>query len=92
MMAEHHFTLLQRKAIMEKLENKNPGDNNGSTPLHFAARFGHLDVCSAIMEKLDNKNPMDNDGQTPLQYAVNSGNLEVYSLYTVTYDFQSWQK
>ena len=77
------------RAIMEKLENKNPGDNNGLTPLHFAAQDDHLDVCRAIMEKLDNKNPMDNDGQTPLQYAVDSGNLEVCSLYTIhTYDFQ----
>ena len=64
---------------MEKLENKNPGDNDGYTPLHDTALGGHLEVCRAIMEKLENKNPRDNFGETPKDMAHTLMIMELFS-------------
>ena len=50
----------------------------GMTPLHVAARMGHLGLCQSILGRVENKNPGDNDGRTPLQYAAGSGHEEVY--------------
>ena len=50
---------------MEGLDDKNPGDNDGWTPLHPAAKKGN---CEFIMERLqDKKTPPNHNGYTPLQ-------------------------
>ena len=54
--------------ITDKIDNKNPGRNDGWTPLHEAARNGHLNVCEYIMQKIDNKNPGQNIGMTSLHF------------------------
>ena len=67
---------------MEKVDNKNPAKNNGWTPLHFAARNGHLEACRAIMGKTVDKNPKANDGLTPKDVARNNGHLVIVKLFT----------
>ena len=72
---------------MNKLEEKNPRTNHGSTPLHFAANSGHLDmycrnsgqlnIVKYLMEVLEDKNPRDNHGATPLHYAAQNGHFKV---------------
>ena len=49
--------------------HKSPQDNQGMTPLHFAAEHGHLEVCKFLMENISEKNPRDNFGDTPLGLA-----------------------
>ena len=56
--------------IMENIEDKNPKDNNGWTPLHYAASNGHLAICQLIMENIEDKNPKENNGWTPLHSAA----------------------
>ena len=56
-MAARNNRLNLCKVIIEKIQDKNPGSNDGVTPLHIAAAMGHLKVCEIIMEKLQNKNP-----------------------------------
>ena len=51
--------------------------NNGQTPLHRAARSGHLDICKILLENIMDKNPITNNGWTPLHYAAKSGHFEV---------------
>ena len=34
-------------------------DNDGSTPLHYAARNGYLEVCKLIMNNVQEKNPRE---------------------------------
>ena len=57
----------------------NPLDD-GFTPLHEAAKAGHLDICKLITENLEDKNPPDDDGWTVLHDAADRGDEEVYRL------------
>ena len=70
--------------IIGNVEDKTPGHNYGSsgtfndwTPLHDAAKYGHLEVYKCIAEHLDDKNPALNDGLTPLHLAVKKGKFEI---------------
>jgi ankyrin repeat protein len=60
---------------LEKVTD-NPADNDGQTPLNYAAKMGHHEVIKAILEKASD-NPANNDGQTPLHLAARGGHLEV---------------
>ena len=51
---------------MEQIFDKNPRDNSGLTPLHYAARYGHFKTCKLIIESIEDKNPGNNFGTTPL--------------------------
>ena len=57
--------------IVENVDDKNPKDNIGWTPLHYAARHGYLSVCQLIVENVDNKNPKNDSGCTPFDFASN---------------------
>ena len=59
------------KLIIENVEDKNPRDKFGWTPLHQAAVLGHLSVCKLILENVKDKNPADDEGQTPKDIAYN---------------------
>jgi len=62
------------------VQDKNPATNDGKTPLHMAARRGHLDFCRVMLENVQDKNPADNHGLTPLHVAAEFGRLEIYHL------------
>ena len=51
--------------IMHAVDDNNPKDNNGKTPLHMAAMFGRSDVFKYMTENVDEKNPRDDAGNTP---------------------------
>ena len=62
---------------------RNPADKGGLTPLHIAAKCGHLDICEIILKNVKcNKNPEapSHHGNTPLHLAAKKGNLDVYNL------------
>ena len=52
--------------IIDNVEDKNPADNYGETPLHRAAEKGHTEICRMIIENVEDKNPANNNGKTPL--------------------------
>ena len=54
----------------------NPSDNEGWTPLHYAAQEGHASVCEAILKNVSDKNPSDNRGRTPLHEAAMDGRIQ----------------
>ena len=58
--------------IIKNIDNKNPTDNNGKTPLHMAAQCGFLDICKLIMKNVEDKNPADYSGETPLHLAASN--------------------
>ena len=57
--------------IMDEIQDKNPGDEEGYTPLHAAAKGGQLETFKMIMDKAGTDiNPSDNEGWTPLHAAA----------------------
>ena len=59
--------------ILDNVQEKNPADNAGITPLHKAAEEGYLDIVKLIIENIQEKNPSDLDGNTPLHHAAAMG-------------------
>jgi ankyrin repeat protein len=58
------------------------GDFRGLTPLHIAAREGHVDLIPLFIDSGADVNaaPPDLDGRTPLQIAAQKGHLHVIEL------------
>ena len=63
--------------IAGQLEDKNPADDYGYTPLHIAAVRGHFDIFKYIADNLENKNPSDDDGETPRSLATENSHIEI---------------
>ena len=54
-----------------------PLADNGSTPLHDAALFGHVDVLCVLVEELGaDVSPRKNDQCTPLHLAASNGHTD----------------
>ena len=53
------------KIILENVEDKNPGDIFGWTPLHEATKRGLTEVCELISDNVLDRNPMTMNGLTP---------------------------
>jgi len=51
-------------------------DTYGQTPLFYAAREGHVEVCRALVALNGDPDIDDAKGQTPLFYSVKQGRLE----------------
>ena len=67
--------------IIKNVEDKNPRNHFvGTTPLHLAARRGHLEVCKLIIEFIENKNSQNKWNGTPLHEAAGYGHLQVCKL------------
>ena len=68
------------RLIIENVEEKNPEDKRGRTPIRYAVDRGHLEICRLIIENVEDKNPKDDNGRTPLHWAAKGGHLEVCRL------------
>ena len=67
--------------ILEVIDEANPPDSMGWTPLHEAADQGHLEIVKLIMSRVENKNPPINKYETtPLHYASEKGHFEICKL------------
>ena len=54
------------------------GGEKGLTPLHVAAKYGHLETIKFIVPKLQDKNPIEENGNNyPLNLAAIYGHLDV---------------
>ena len=74
---------------MKNLKDKNPAIGcdtartrsiPGLTPLHEAAKAGHLAICDLIIKELIDKNPATERGITPLHEAAAGGFLDICDL------------
>ena len=55
-------------------------DEEGDTPLHYAALEGHLDIVKLLLEHGADPNVKDGFGETPLHFAALEGHLDVAKL------------
>ena len=62
------------------MEDKNPKDDIGVTPLHIAAKNGNEDIAHIIIDIVDEKNPKDDNGLTPLDEAYKNGHEEIVKM------------
>ncbi|HEY6438199.1 MAG TPA: ankyrin repeat domain-containing protein, partial [Ignavibacteriaceae bacterium] len=66
------------KVFLEKGADVKVANNHGYTPLHRAARYGHLDVVKYLVEqKGADVNAVNKYGYTPLHRAARYGHLDV---------------
>jgi len=66
---------------MDNVHEKNPADNFGNTPLHFAALHGLLESCRLILDNVQNKNSLNSFGTTPLDEARYYNHTHVVQLF-----------
>ena len=65
------------RCIIDMLDDKNPTDKYGETPLSHAVLNGHLEIYQLIAESLEDKNPSVNYGLSSLHLASERGHLEI---------------
>ena len=53
------------KLIVPQIDEKNPSNIIGKTPLHYAAMEGHFGVIDYMMDFVQDMHPLDNQGATP---------------------------
>lgn len=70
-----------RKEIMElsKSQSVNVRNHDGRTPLHFAARAGHINIVNFLIEEGADVTSKDVKGNTPFVAALLAGNAPVQS-------------
>ena len=55
-------------------------DNDGRSPLHWAANSGHKDVVELLLTNKAEVNAKDNDGRSPLHWAASIGHKDMAEL------------
>ena len=55
-------------------------DSDGSTPLHWAAANGRLDVCALLLDEVADADAADSFDTTPLSYAAHNGHVAICQL------------
>ena len=66
--------------ISKELEDKNPRDRCGNTPLHYAVKCGSYEICQFITKNTQNLESLDVLGNTPLKLAEARGSKEISKL------------
>ena len=66
--------------ISKELDEKNPIDIYGYTPLHYAVRYENYNICQFITKNSQNLESLDQMGYTPLQLAESGGYKEISEL------------
>ena len=69
--------LIALEKILSSPANPNLTDEHGKTPLHCAARNGHVESMSLLLEAGADKDQANNQGATPLYIAAQKGHLDV---------------
>lgn len=71
--ADQYYTSDVRErclALLEAGADPNQPNDNGSTPMHFAARRSHRDIIVKMIEKGGDPLARSKNGQTPLSHAI----------------------
>ena len=84
---KHKDMMLQNDEMVERvevimimaplMENPNAPDENGRTPLYWAAQKGYIEIVKILAPFSDNPNAADEDGKTPIFEAANRGHTAI---------------
>ena len=70
--------LIDLKELLQRALQPNVADQWSATPLHYAARLGHLECVLLLLEAgADKEQAKNDDGATPLFLAAHSGHLDI---------------
>ena len=64
-----------------KEKNLASADDFGDTPLHLAAKNGHIDICKLIIGNVGMKHPFNDNGKTPKDLVNKQKFPELYELF-----------
>ena len=62
--------------LQQFLDDPNPVDDNGTTPLHLAAKHGHLSIIKVFSKSSIAENSINHSGFTPLHYSAENGHFQ----------------
>ena len=68
------------QALLDAGVDINARDQNGSTPLHWAARYGQKQVVELLINKGADVDAKDNSGSTPLDRAIQGNHADITDL------------
>ncbi|KAA0203326.1 hypothetical protein HAZT_HAZT007796 [Hyalella azteca] len=68
------------KSLLDKKAKINPVDRLGNTPLHEAAREGHVDLITMLTGRMAPLNGLNLEGNTPLHVAAKAGQTTVVEM------------
>ena len=77
---EGDFELVEALLLSTNDTNVNVQDQNGDTPLHFAAETGNIKIVQFLLNRGANVNLPDKDGITPLGWAADEYYPEIFQL------------
>ena len=61
-------------------DDPNSPDNNGRTPISWAAECGHTEIVKILANLTENPNSLDRYGQTPIYWAKKKGHTEIVKI------------
>ncbi len=78
--AENGFTSSVKRLLSIRNINLNVKDVNESTPLHWAALSGHVEIGRLLLQNGADVNVKNNYGSTPLHIAASHGHVDILHL------------
>ena len=68
------------KILAPLTDNPNAPNNNGDTPIYWAAQKGHTEIVKILAPLTDNPNAPNDDGETPIDWAAENGHTEIVKI------------
>ena len=68
------------KILAPLMDNPNPPDKDGQTPIMFAAWYGHTEIVKILAPLTENTNISDNHGRTPIHRATHNRHTEIVNI------------
>ena len=68
------------KRLVCLTDNPNASDENGSTPIYWAAMRGHIEIVKIMAPLTDNPNVPNEFGNTPISWAAFKGHTEIVKI------------
>jgi len=79
-LSTHHDDARVTQLLIERGANPNTRDSGGSTPLHYASKYGRIEVARVLIEHGASVKVENNDGKTPLDVASGAQREEINKL------------